>query len=278
MGVGMQRTARASGESAAWGIAFAIVAAVVGAAVLFRGHLSDLVGALPWFLRTYAAVIGPCEVAAALLLLLRALRLRTRRAALLAAAYAISAPLVLENLSTLPGIFGTGALAHQTPPWCWTAWHLGWAACVLAFAWLPDRPLAAPLNVVGPAFALALAFGAVAARADAWLPPVLAAGDTVSPLLFTLGWLTIGLLLVSAFGLAAFRGATLDAWLLVAVFALALDEAFVLTTSVRFSIGTYLARALGAVNAAAMLIPIALEQASAAPRLKTRDAPASPRA
>jgi hypothetical protein len=258
----MQRADRATGDRAAWGIAFAIVAAVVAATLAFRGHLSDLVGPLPWFLRTYAAIIGPCEVAAAVLLSVRALRRRRRRAALLAAAYAISAPLVLENLFTLPGVFGSGALSHQTPPWCWTAWHLGWAACVLGFAWLPDRPLEAPLRFVGTAFALALAFGVVAAHADAWLPPVLAAGDTVSPLLFTLGWITIGLLLLSAFGLAAFRGAALDAWLLVAVFALALDEAFVLTTSVRFSVGTYLSRALGAVNAAAMLFPIGFERAT----------------
>jgi hypothetical protein len=255
----MQRAEPRSSNNAAWVIAFTLVAVVAGATVIFYGRLGDVVGALPWFLRSYAVIIGPCEVAAAVFLTLRAMRLRTLRATLLASAYAFSAPLVLENLATLPGIFGL-PLAHQTPPWCWAAWHLGWSAFVVAFAWLPDRPSAAPLRMIGLALAASLAFGAIAAHADRWLPPVLAGGDSVSPLLFTLGWITIGLLFFSAFGLATFRGATLEAWLLVAVFALALDEAFVLTTNVRFSIGTYLARTLGAINAAAMLLPIFFER------------------
>jgi hypothetical protein len=255
----MHRSEGASGSNTAWVVAFVIVAVVLGATYLFWGHLADVIGPQPVFLRIYAAIIGPCEVATAILLTRRAMRLRMRRATLLAAAYCVSAPLVLENLSSLPGILGLHGFAHQTPPWCWTVWHMGWAICVLMFAWLPDRPVRSPLTTIGAAFGFAVIFGLVAARADTYLPPVLAAGDVVSPLLFVLGWVTIGLLLLAAFGLAAYRGSTLDAWLLVAVFALALDEAFVLTMSVRFSIGTYLARTLGAINAAAMLLPVALE-------------------
>lgn len=248
-------------ERVVWGVAFAVIGLALAATAFFYGHLSDLVGQLPWFLRAYAAIIGPCEVAAAILLLRRALRRRTLRAALLAGAYAISAPLVLENLSTLPGILGPhGALAHQTPPWCWVAWHLGWATLIFPLAWLPDRAFRAPLTLVAASFAAAVTFGAIAANADAWLPPVLAAGDTNSLLILILGWITIGLLLLAAFGLGAFRGSTLDAWLLIAVFVLALDEAFVLTTHVRFSIGTYLARALGAINAVAVLLAVAVER------------------
>jgi len=255
----MQRSQRAAGSNTAWLIAFVIVAVVLGATYLFWGHLADVIGPQPVFLRIYAAIIGPCEVLTAVLLTRRALRLHTRRSTLLAAAYCVSAPLVLENLSSLPGILGLHGFAHQTPPWCWTVWHLGWASLVLVFAWLPDRPVRQPLATIGGALAFALAFGLIAARADAYLPPVLAAGDVVSPLLFVIGWITIGMLLLAAFGLAAYRGATLDAWLLVAVFALALDEAFVLTMSIRFSIGTYLARTLGAINAMAMLVPVAFE-------------------
>ncbi len=260
---------RASGNNTAWVIAFVIVAIVLGATYLFWGHLADVIGPQPVFLRIYAAIIGPCEVATAILLTRRAMRLRTRRATLLAAAYCVSAPLVLENLSSLPGILGLHGFAHQTPPWCWTVWHLGWASFVILFAWLPDRPVRSPLTMIGAAFGSAVIFGLVAARADTYLPPVLAAGDVVSPLLFTLGWVTIGLLLMAAFGLASVRGSTLDAWLLVSVFALALDEALVLTMSIRFSIGTYLARTLGAINAATMLLPVALEnQPEPAPQLQ----------
>ena len=264
----MQRTQRTAGSNTAWIIAFVIVAVVLGATYVFWGHLADVIGPRPVFLRIYAAIIGPCEVATAILLTRRAMRLRMRRATLLAAAYCVSAPLVLENLSTLPGILGLHGFAHQTPPWCWTVWHLGWASLVLLFAWFPDRPVRSPLTTIGAAFAFALVFGLVASHADRFLPPVLAAGDVVSPLLFVIGWITIGILLLAAFGLAAYRGAALDAWLLVAVFALALDEAFVLTMNVRFSIGTYLARTLGAINAMAMLLPIAFEnQPEAAPQL-----------
>jgi len=255
----MQRSQGASGSNTAWIIAFVIVAVVLGATYLFWGHFADVIGPQPVFLRIYAAIIGPCEVLTAILLTRRAMRLRMRRATLLAAAYCVSAPLVLENLSSLPGILGLHGFAHQTPPWCWTIWHLGWASFVLLFAWLPDRPVRSPMTTIGIAFGCAVIFGLIAARADTYLPPVLASGDVVSPLLFVFGWVTIGLLMLAAFGLAAYRGATLDAWLLVAVFALALDEAFVLTMSIRFSIGTYLARTLGAINAAAMLVPVALE-------------------
>lgn len=255
----MQLTQRASGNNTAWLIAFIFVGVVLGATYFFWGHLADVIGPQPVFLRVYAAIIGPCEIATAILLTRRALRLHTRRATLLAAAYCVSAPLVLENLSSLPGILGLHGFAHQTPPWCWTVWHMGWASFVVLFAWLPDRPVKSPLTTIGLALGGALIFGLIAARANLFLPPVLAQGDVVSPLLFVLGWLTIGLLMFAAFGLAAYRGATLDAWLLVAVFALALDEAFVLTMSIRFSIGTYLARTLGAINSMAMLIPVSTE-------------------
>jgi hypothetical protein len=254
----MERTLRSSTTSNAWYVAFLVVAVVSGAALIFRGHLADVIGPKPAFLRTYALIIGPCELATALLLVQRALRLQTRRATLLAAAYVVSAPLVIENLLTLPGIVGI-QLSHQTPPWCWTVWHFGWALFAVAFAWSPDRWIKSPGNLIAVVFVATLAFGFVAAHADSLLPPILLKGDVVSPLLFATGWSTIGLLLLAAFGLAAYRGAALDAWLLVAVFVLALDEAFVLTNTVRFSIGTYLARVLGAINAVAVLIPILLE-------------------
>jgi hypothetical protein len=263
----MRSSDNGPGARIAWTIAFVIVAVAVGGTIVFRGHLSDLVGQVPWFLRTYAAIIGPCEVAAAILLTYRAVRLRTQRAALLAAAYVFSAPLVLENLFTLPGILGPhGALAHQTPPWCWAAFHVGWAAFIVVFAWFPDRPVRAPLTIIGAALAVSLIFGFLAAQ-DGWLPPVLAAPrDSVSPLLFNLGWTTIGLLVLAAFGLGAFRDSTIDAWLLIAVFALALDEMLVLTTTVRFSAGTYLARTLGAINAVTVLLAIAFEHSLASAR------------
>jgi hypothetical protein len=255
-----QRAEHAQTANAAWLLAFTIVGVALGAAIIFWGRLGEVIGPQPVFLRTYAAIIGPCEVTAAILLVRRALRLRTRRATLLAAAYAISAPLVLMNLISLPGILGLTGFNHQTPPWSWTVWHLGWTACILGFAWLPDARVKNPALPIGIAFAGAIAFAIVAAQPNSILPPVLGTRDAVTPLLFMIGWLTIGTLVLSAFGLAVDRGATLDAWLLVAVMALALDEAFVLTTTIRFSIGTYLARTLGAINAAAMLIPITLER------------------
>jgi hypothetical protein len=257
----LQRADGISGTNTAWLVAFVIVGVVLVATIVFWGHLGEVIGPQPMFLRTYALVIGPCEVAAAILLARRAFRLRTRRATLLAAAYAISAPLVIENLISLPGILGLTGFNHQTPPWCWTVWHLGWTVCILAFAWLPDRRVKNPGLSIGIALAGAIVFGIVAALPNSILPPVLGEEDAVTPLLFMIGWFTTGALVFSAFGLAVDRSATLDAWLLVAVFALALDEAFVLTTTIRFSIGTYLARTLGAINAAAMLIPVVLERA-----------------
>ena len=247
-------------DRTAWLVAFGVVVLAAGASLVLHGRLGDVVGQIPWFLRTYAAVIGPCELVAALLLAMRASALRTRRSALLGAAYAFSAPLVLANLASLPGIFGPqGAFAHQTPPWCWLAWHAGWSTWIVIFAWTPDGPIRRPAPIVAAGLVSGLAFALLALRADVWLPPVLGAGDTNTPLLLVIGWSTVALLAIAALGLGILRNTALDAFVLVAVVALALDEAFVLTTSVRFSIGTYMARALGAINAVSVLAAIATE-------------------
>lgn len=247
-------------DRTAWSVAFGLVALAVGAAAILRGELSVVLGQIPWFLHTYAAIIGPCELLAAVLLAWRAVVLRTRRSALLAAAYACSTPLVFENLASLPGVLGPhGALTHQTPPWCWLVWHLAWATLAVLFAWMPDAPVRRPLAIVGAGFGLALAFALIAMHADVWLPAVLGPGDTNTLLLLTLGWSTVALLVIAAVGLGVVRDSSLDAFVLVAVVALALDEVFVLTTAVRFSLGTYLARTLGAINAVTVLIAVGVE-------------------
>ena len=249
-----------SADRPTWLTVFSLIGLAAGTSLLFIDQLSDVLGEIPWFLRTYAAIIGPCEVAAALLLAWRAVALRTRRSALLAAAYAWSAPLVLENLASLPGIFRVhGAFGHQTPPWCWLAWHAGWALCIAVFTWIPDRPVRHPLAIVGAVFTFSLAFGYVAFNADAFLPAVLGPGDTNTTLLLWIGWSTVACLVVAGIGLAIARDTTIDAFVLVAVVALALDETFVLTSSVRFSLGTYLARTLGAINALTVLVAFAVE-------------------
>ena len=247
------------GDRAVWGIAFGLVTLAVLASLILHGQLSDVLGQIPWFLRAYAAVLGPSEVLAVALLAWRATVLRTRRSALLAAAYAFSAPLVIENLSSLPGIFGPrGMFAHQTPPWCWLVWHAGWAAFIVLFAWTPDRPVRRPLTIAAVGLVPSLAFGFVALHAEG-LPPVLGTGDTNTPLLLAIGWSTVALLAAAALGIGTLRDTKLDAFLLVAVVAIALDEIFVLTTAVRFSAGTYLARTLGAVNAGMVMVAIAVE-------------------
>jgi len=243
-----------------WLIAFGLIGLVAGTTVLFIDQLSDVLGAIPWFLRTYAAIIGPCEVAAALLLAWRAAALRTRRSALLAGAYAWSAPLVLENLASLPGIFAPhGAFGHQTPPWCWLAWHAGWAACIAVFAWIPDRPVRRPLAIAAAILVFSLVFGFLALKADSWLAAPLGPGDTNTNLLLTIGWSTVAVLALAGVGLAVARDTLLDAYVLLAVVALGLDETFVLITTVRFSLGTYLARTLGALNAVVVLAAFAVE-------------------
>lgn len=247
-------------DRTAWLTAFVLVGLSVGTALLFFDQLGDVLGPVSWFLRTYAAIIGPCELIAAVLLAWRAHALRTRRAALLAAAYAWSTPLVLENLASLPGILRFQAVfAHQTPPWCWLAWHAGWALWIVVFAWTPDRPVRRPVAPVVASFVLSVAFGFVALHGDAWLPPALGSGDTNTTLLLVVGWTTVVLLALAGIGIGIARETAIDAFVLVAVVALALDEVFVLTTAVRFSLGTYLARTLGAINAVTVLAAFAVE-------------------
>lgn len=105
---------------------FLLVCAVVGAVAVLPAMRSVL-GPQPAFLGPYASVLVATEVLAALFLFWRAQASGSRRAAWLSAAYAFSAPLVVSNVVTLPGVlFPLGTFGFETPPWLWAMWHLGW--------------------------------------------------------------------------------------------------------------------------------------------------------
>ena len=251
----------AAAARAAWWVAGVLVATAVVAVVALWPYLSHVAGPVPSFLGTYAVVIGGSEVLAAALLVFRAFTLRTRSAAVLAAAYCISAPLVIGNLITLPGVVAPqGTFNHQAPPWCWMIWHLGWALTILAYAWLRDVPERSPGWIVGPALAGSVLAVVVCVNADRILPPILLQpGDTNSALLYVLGWGSVALLILAAAGLLRRRELALDAWVFVALTALALDLTLVLMTAARFSIGSYIARTLGALNALAVFLAVGVE-------------------
>jgi hypothetical protein len=242
-------------------VAIVLILLVAAATVAAWPLLGVVWGPVPRFLAIYATLLAASEVLAAVLLTLRATALRSRSAAVLAAAYCFSAPLTLCNLITLPGLLaGPGMFDHQTPPWAWMIWHFGWALAIVAFAVLPDRvepnPARIPLTALGASLVCVVA----CANASILFPPLLfGADDHYGGTLMTTCTL---ILLPLAFALFALlrRGAkSLDAWVLVVVTTMVLDVLLTMLTGRRFSLGSYFSRTLGAVNAAIILAGIALD-------------------
>lgn len=176
---------------------------------------------------------------------------------LLAGAYAFAALTVAMQLLTFPGLFSeTGLLgAHPTTAgWIWAFWHGGFPTMVLlamiaryifkpqAIERLPRAGLAT-LWMVGLPLAVGVALCVVVVMRQ--LPPALA--PATSPGAFSSSPAALVLLLVNLASLAAVLSigrlrTVLDLWVAVAVFACLTDTVLSLMSTVRFSVGWYVAR------------------------------------
>lgn len=251
-------------SNAAWILAVVMVVVVLAAVTAAWPLWAKPIGPIPRFLGAYASLLGASEVLGALLLAWRAIAVRTLPATLLAVAYCFSAPLVICNLITLPGVVApAGTFPHQTPPWAWFFWHVGWAAAVAAYVAAPDRALSQVGRPIALALTGSLALVLLCVEADRVLPPLLLAADDHNSLpLYAGGLAALALLVYAAGGLLRKGHSSLDAWLFIAVVALALDIALTILAARRFSIGTYIARSLATINSVTIFLAVAAEYGS----------------
>ncbi|MFK0375262.1 GGDEF domain-containing protein [Pandoraea sp. NPDC090278] len=176
---------------------------------------------------------------------------------LLAGAYAFTALTVAMQLLTFPGLFAPGGLFGARPTtsgWIWVFWHAGFPTLVLIamisrrlFAPQSITQLPSPGKGIGLYIGIPLAVGVLLCLAalTAPLPPALS--PATSPGDFSSGGVGIVLLVLNLVALGAVLGigrlrTVLDLWVALAVLACVTDTVLSLMSTVRFSLGWYLAR------------------------------------
>ncbi|WP_084663438.1 GGDEF domain-containing protein [Pandoraea faecigallinarum] len=176
---------------------------------------------------------------------------------LLAGAYAFTALTVAMQLLTFPGLFAPTGLfgAHPgTSGWIWVFWHAGFPALVLIA--MTARRLFAPQSVahlpspgrglwlfVGVPLAAGVLLCLIALTVP--LPPALA--PATAPGDFSTSGAGIVLLVLNLVALGVVLGmgrarTVLDLWVALAVLACVTDTVLSLMSTIRFSLGWYLAR------------------------------------
>ena len=176
---------------------------------------------------------------------------------LLAGAYAFTALTVAMQLLTFPGLFAPEGLfgAHPTTSgWIWVFWHAGFPSLVLiamisrhlfvpqSVLHLPPVRRAMGLYVGLPLVAgVLLCLTALAVPLPPALSPATAPGDFsatgIGIVLLVLNLVALGVVL----GIGRLR-TVLDLWVALAVLACVTDTVLSLMSTVRFSLGWYLAR------------------------------------
>jgi PAS domain S-box-containing protein len=229
------------------GVAVVFAAVLVLTALVAYPLRQHPVGIVPGFLAAYGALLFSTEIATALILIWWSRR--DRATAALAAVYAFSAPLIAANVVTLPGvILPPGAVAFQVPVWMWAIWHVGWPVGMVLYAWLPPPRSAAPRIVAGALISIAAI--EVVLVLGPHLPVLIAPATLLfSPLLIRLASVGIVFCAIALAGFLRRRDlSNLELWLMLAVLALSLDASFTLVGQIRFSLGSYLARMMGAAS------------------------------
>ncbi|AKC70195.1 sensor domain-containing diguanylate cyclase [Pandoraea oxalativorans] len=176
---------------------------------------------------------------------------------LLAGAYAFTALTVAMQLLTFPGLFAPSGLLGARPTtsgWIWVFWHAGFPTLVLIamisrrlFAPQSITQLPSPGKGIGIYVGMPLAVGVLLCLVALTVPLPPALSPATSPGDFSSGVVGIVLLVLNLVALGAVLGigrlrTVLDLWVALAVLACVTDTVLSLMSTVRFSLGWYLAR------------------------------------
>ncbi|HUL87814.1 MAG TPA: MASE4 domain-containing protein [Pseudolabrys sp.] len=187
----------------------------------------------------------------------------------LASGYLFTALIVIPHALTFPGAFSsTGLLGAglQSTGWLYYFWHIGAPIAVLAYACLKDTSRPSTANQGSAAKAIGWSVAAVVAlvlgltwtaTAGDWFLPAFFSDSTrhvrgslyiLIPLILLVGFLALAVLWVR-------RRSVLDYWLMLAVYALILEEILIaLLSGARFSLGFYAGRAFSLITSIIVLV------------------------
>ncbi len=187
----------------------------------------------------------------------------------LASGYLFTALIVIPHALTFPGAFSpTGLLGAglQSTGWLYYFWHIGSPMAVLAYACLKDTSRSSTTNLgsaskaigwcVAIIVALVCGLTWVAIVGSSVLPPFFSDSTRhvrsylyiLIPLILLVGFLALAVLWVR-------RRSVLDYWLMLAVYALILEEILIaLLSGARFSLGFYAGRAFSLITSIIVLV------------------------
>ena len=255
-------------------IAAAIIAVILAAMALICLPLGQTQLAIhPSFMPAFGAISLLVDGLTAALLFTHARIARQLVPLRLGAAYLFAAMVTIPHLLAYPGVVAAAPIIGTGPTfvWLWTAWHGGFAVCIIRFVLGRPGPLKQG-DAMRTFIATSLAIGVLTLVATAglpWLPTVLRGTDYSA--LNTTGVGPAVLILTVAAGclvLARLRCRdVLALWLTVALFAACLDVALTLAGTGRFSLGWYTARMLSLMTAVCVLFALLSEMMREAGRI-----------
>jgi signal transduction histidine kinase len=248
------------------------VVALVGfaAAAPFAGRP---LAALNAFFPSLDAIVLVTDLVTAVLLFAQYSISRSRALLALATGYLFTAFIVVPHALTFAGAFTpTGLLGAgiQTGSWLFIFWHIGFAAGLLAYAWLrtEQRPAfvseASALPAIGWSVAgvLALVLGLtwLSTAGAHLLPPIILDQSRMSPIVVYPVWFTILLCAAALAVLSLRRRSVLDQWLMVVSLVFMMELVFSgLLPTVRFSLGFYAGRVFSIITSSIVLIVMLAE-------------------
>jgi signal transduction histidine kinase/CheY-like chemotaxis protein len=223
------------------------------------------------FLPTFTTFVAVADLLTAFLIYRDAANAHSISLGVLASGYLYAGLIVIPHVLAFPGVYTTRGLLGSGPvaAWLWVAWHAGFPAFALGFAFLERWPprwgedrerlvrFAIPLGAVGFAVGVVLL---VTLRRGSF--PALLHGSDNSPF-----WTTgvapalIAFAALSLLAVIVLAGTRTVAplWLAVASGAMLLDIVLSLLSGGRYSVGWYLARGIALVAAAVVLLALLRE-------------------
>ena len=241
-----------------------------------RMHLPPLNGFIP----TLLGIFCVNDLITAVLLFSQFSIGRSRALLILASGYLFAALIVIPFSLTFPGAFSpTGLLGAglQSAAWLYAFWHFGFAAAVLAYAWLKDAdpttnvPLGSTRSAIR--WSMAVTLGLVCGLA--WLATAEEGRlgrvfyDT-SHMTHFVFYIAGSCVVVCALALALLwvpRRSLLDQWLMVVALAMISEMVLGASSNARFDLGFYAGRIYTLVTSIVVLVVLIAETTKADARL-----------
>jgi PAS domain S-box-containing protein len=212
------------------------------------------------FFYVYSTALLVLEVLVGIAFAVRSFAESSRKMAILAMAYAWTAPMIVLNIVDLPGVPpDLPGDPLQVAPANWILWHVGWPLFIAAYAWLPERADTRAIRLIPVAFVASLAANISVIALAAHLPTLIGPGERIEPLFHGLIAIALALNLVVIARLARSRPTPRDRWVAAAVAFAALEAALMLAADVRFHTLFFAARIAGLASACAMLATVVVD-------------------